>query len=295
MTWCAVILTPRQGDVLLSHQPYSPGSAPQQGPALPASNRFARSNQREDPLPSISGRAQAFRGLATSNDITQKQAYDNPVSLEVSASGEWPLGASIERKRLRRISSVLKDQPAPPQSPSVKQGLPGYGEESQQEAQPPRFPHQSLAERRPVDIQPRSPSRYSATAGAGPPGYSTTAGAGQSKHSATAGAGSVAADRLTPKRGTPSEAEVQRKTRQQAVDQLKAMLQLDSRLPRRESADEGHFLLHYFDFVIIFIDLTFHFMSSYPANGLQSALGHSRTSANLSLALDLHTSASHPL
>ena len=235
----AVGLTPRQNDVLLSRQPYSPSNASQRGSALPVSSSMVRSSPVEDPPLNISGRAQAFQSTATRDDMTQKQAFDNPVSLEASASGEWPLNASMDRKKLRRISSALKDLPASPQSPSVKQWLPGDEEEIQRQALSHLPPRQAPTERRPGNVQPRSPSRHSATAGAGPVALSATAGPGPPKHSATAGAGSVAADRLTAGGGNANEAEAQRKVRQQAVDQLKAMLQSDPRVIRRESSDGG--------------------------------------------------------
>ena len=239
-------LAPRQGDVLLPHQPFLAGSAPQHGPILPVSDGTTRSGQRPRDLSSSNtGKSRSIGSPASLDatgpvtNMTRQKAFDNPVSLEAQELGEWPLEASMDRKKLRRISSALKDQPSSPLSPSAKTLLPGDEEELQQEPHLPHSPHQAQPEKRAQDVQPASPSRYSATAGAGPSKQSNTAESAPRKHSATAGARSSAPNRPTSKGGDSNEAEAQRNTRQQAVDQLKAMLQSDPRVTRRKSADTG--------------------------------------------------------
>lgn len=163
----------------------------------------------------LTGNPTNLNASATPSNSARQQAFDNPVSLEASPSGEWPLGASMDRKKLRRISSALKDQPASPRSPSVKQWLPASEDEPL--SPQPQSPRRAMTERRAWDQQPSSPSR----------------------HSATAVAGSSAANRGLTRGGDLSEPEAQRNQRQQAVNQLKAMLQSDSRMATRESADGG--------------------------------------------------------
>ena len=163
----------------------------------------------------LTGNPRILNASATPCNPARQQAFDNPVSVEASPSGEWPLGASMDRKKLRRISSALKDQPASPQSPSVKQWLPG-GEDEPLSPQS-QSPRRAMTKRRAWDQQPSSPSR----------------------HSATAVAGSSAANRGITGGGDLSEPEAQRNQRQQAVNQLKAMLQSDPRMATRESADGG--------------------------------------------------------
>ena len=137
--------------------------------------------------------------------------------LGATASGEWPLDASIDRGKLRRISSALKDKGLQ-ESPLIAESRPSLKERRSQ------GPHAHTIvpapERRAKDVQ------FSASAK--PPASASMAETALAKSPRAGPAGAQ-------NQGTDGDTE--QNARQQAVQRLKAMLQSDTRLTRRSSAD----------------------------------------------------------
>ena len=256
-------LASRQGDVLFLHQAYAAGYAGPQTAGLPFLHDLVnRSAELYRPESSSSqqlyNKPTSPKTLATASNMTRQRASNDPAGLTASTSGELQLGASIERTKLRRFSSALRDrtalfenQEAEPWPPESEDERPAHG------PRPAPSHYQKVTERRLQHLQPDSPSKNDPGAGVVSPKHSGIAAVLSSPNTATAGLGSATAG-LDPSRHSNlaaaaansagaaqtsatglNEDKLKKNLRRQAVDQLKAMLQSDPRISRRPSVEGG--------------------------------------------------------